>query len=67
MRGERIAERPLERLAFDEELQERLAVQALRAGSQQVFGSGIGIAHDEALIERHDRRGEQLQSRERSH
>ena len=64
MRGERIAERALERLAFDEELQERQAVQALRAGGEQVFGGGIGVAHDEVLVERHDRRGEQLESRE---
>ena len=64
MRGERIAERALERLAFDEELQERQAVQALRAGGEQVFGGGIGVAHDELLVQRHHRRGEQFQAGE---
>jgi hypothetical protein len=38
--------------------------QALRAGAEQVFGRGIGVPDNELVIERDDRRGKELESRE---
>jgi hypothetical protein len=58
VRTQGVGERPLELRALGEELGEALSVQALRAGREQVLGSGIRVADDELVIQRNNRRGE---------
>jgi len=43
------------------ELKERLPDQALRAGGKKALRRRVGIAHDEALVERDHRGGEELE------
>src|SRR6266849_2734020 len=62
--GARLTQRALELLALGKELQERLAEQAFRAGSEQVFRRWIGVAHHQRPIERHDGGGQQFKAGE---
>ena len=63
MRAERVAQGPLQIHPLAEKLQERQAIQALRAGGEQAFGGRVGVADNEFVIERDDRRGKQFESR----
>ena len=50
-----------ERLSFRKQAEERLTDQALRPGCEKVLRGRVGIAHDEALVERDHRGGEELE------
>src|SRR5438445_11440908 len=67
MRCARRVSRALESSALRETAEKRLADQAAHSGGQQIFSRRSGIAHDKAVVERHHRRGEQIQAGERGH
>ena len=50
-----------QRGAVGEQSREALPDQRARAGAEQVLGRRVGVAHDVAVVEHHDRRGEQVQ------
>jgi hypothetical protein len=57
VRAHGVGERPLELGSLGEELGEAVPVQALRASREQALGSRVGVADDELVVERDDRRG----------
>src|SRR5438270_11754859 len=67
MRDARLVERALELRALSEKAEKRLADEAACARGEQIFSRWIGVAHDKAAVERHHRRGEQIQAGERAH